>query len=137
MKPLWKGIYSKFTSSTSAAFYTDMRGQLYLTQTPQNTTTPYAVFDVISHTHDWDMDGRDWETCEVQFNIMDSQGASDIGKMFDDLNTMFDGQELSSTGYSTIFINRNWCQMVYHSGEVSGKHIWQYTVTFDVSMKQT
>ena len=105
MRPLWKAIHRQFSTSTSAAFYADMSGRLYLQQAPQNTSYPYSVFSIVSHNHEWQFNDR-IEDMLIQFNIFDDRNTSDIGKSYDDLNTMFDGVSLTTTDYSCVYMNR-------------------------------
>ena len=138
MRPVWKGIYSKFTASTSAAFYADMRGQMFLQQARQNTTFPYCVFSIVGHDRDW-MFNRDVEDMLIQFNIFDDRHSSDIGKAFDDLNTLYDGCQMTTTGYNFIHMNLDWSQMVKYEDEITQhtRPIWQYTVQYHMLIETT
>ena len=139
MRPVWKGIYGQFTASTSAAFYADMRGQMFLQQARQNTTFPYCVFSIVSDDHSWKFAGIDVEDMLVQFNIFDNRHSSDIGKHYDDLNTMYDGKNLTTTGYNFINMNLDWSNMVVYTEEITkpNRPIWQYTVQYNMMIQTT
>ena len=67
MKVLFESIWNHFAPpGTKPDIYTDLSGRLYLQEAPQNTSYPYAVYQLVSHTHEWFF-AEDLEEFTIQF----------------------------------------------------------------------
>jgi hypothetical protein len=139
MQALFKGIYAQFASTSTGgykAFYNDVNGQLYFTEAPSSATFPYAVYFLVGESHDWQFQ-TDYVDADIQFNLFSSsEEATQITNMYEDLKATFDDCVLTCTGYSHVYMIRNFAQLMKFPTEIPDKSIWQYSVEYNVYLKK-
>ena len=103
MQVLFQGIWNKFSGNTALkAAVTGM----YLTEAPQTAIMPYIVYHLISNVADWTYT-EDMENALIQFSIYDNNSSSvTILGIFEKLKTCYDWVALTVTGYSHIYMRR-------------------------------
>lgn len=104
------GIYSKFTSDTSAnSLYDLVDGRYYLSIAPQDVTEPYIVVKVVSQVPDWCFGLSTMETIRIQFSIYtsDIQDNTNVIAILDKLRDTYDWATLTISGYSFISMRRD------------------------------
>lgn len=132
MNELFKGIYSKYKSSTGAGtLYADLTGGLYNTEVPQDTSYPYAAFYLISNVPHWTFDAT-MENSMVQFSIFDDRsGVNNIGNLYQELIDLYDWTDLSSTGnYYHVFMKRE------SSNLLKNEDVFQYVVNYRIEYQK-
>ena len=133
MQVLFNSIYSKFTSSTTAgSLYALLGGRLHFTEAPQGSAYPYGVYHLISNVPSW-IFGATENTMEnylIQFNLFDDDsGSSGINTAYKALTTSYDWcPDLSTSGYSNIYMKREFSNLTKESE--SG--IWNYMIQYRV-----
>ena len=131
MNDLFKGIYSKYKSSTGAGtLYADLTGGLHNTEAPQNTNYPYAVFYLISNIPHWTFDAT-MENSIVQFSIFDDNSSvGNIGDIYKELTDLYDWVDLSSTGdHYSIYMKRE------TSSLQKDEDIWFYRIDYKIELQ--
>ena len=125
MNDLFKGIYSKYKSSTGAGtLYADLTGGLHNTEAPQNTNYPYAIFYLISNIPHWTFDAT-MENSIVQFSIFDDNSSvGNIGDIYKELTDLYDWTGLTVDNYSHVYLKRE------SSNLIKNEDIWQYVVDY-------
>ena len=140
MKALFKGIFRNFSSSSGAtrkAIYTDLGGKLYLGAAPPGTTFPYGTYHLISNSHEWQMQS-DYEDATIQIDLFVAAAkATTVMNYYDDLNTAFDNQPLTCTGYGFVQCNRTFGHLQKFDDVIPGKSVWQYSVEYDIYLKKS
>jgi len=131
MNELFKAVYKKFTDSTGAGtLYEALDGEMYNTQAPQDATRPYAVFFLISDVPHWTFDTT-MENALIQFNIYDENpSVVNIGNLYEKLTNLYDWAELSSTGYYSIYMKREFSNLEQFS------EIWQYACQYRIEFQK-
>ena len=125
MEDLFKGIYTKFTSSTGASsLYANLTGGLYNTKAPQDTDYPYAVFYLISDVPHWTFDTT-MENSLIQFTIYDSHSSvENICSLFEKLKTLYDWTSLTLSDNYPIYMKREFSDLS------QSEDIWTYIVQY-------
>lgn len=136
MTGLLTGIYTKFTALTGGnhnSFYTGLSGKMYLGFAPQDTTSPYAVYNLINDASDYQFIEQ-FEEVVIQFDIV-SQSASAVecNTLFGYLISLYDNCSLTVSGYSHIRMDRLYSSLNYYSEDGS----WVYTVQYRILIQKT
>ena len=132
MNELFKGIYTKYKSSTGAgSLYADLTGGLHNTAVPQGTAYPYAAFYLISNVPHWTFDAT-MENSIVQFSIFDDDSnVSDIGDLYKELTDLYDWTDLTLDNYSSVFLKRE------SSNLLKNEDVWQYVISYRTEIQKT
>ena len=129
MNALFTGIYSKFSNDT------DLSGAvtgLYLSEAPQNVAFPYAVYFMVSDTHDWQF-VEEFEEVLIQFNIFsESASIAEAGTILGYLKTLYDDCALTVSGYDHIYMQR---EFIYSYRDADAM-TWAYSVQYRVYLKK-
>lgn len=97
-----KGIKTKYTGSELASVLT---GGLWDMQAPEGTVFPYATVQIISNMN-YPVFTNNMEFFRIHFNIVSdnmNKDATNVGinALESALRTLFDGEQLSGTGWTT------------------------------------
>jgi len=132
MKTLFTGIYNLFApGGAKPAFYTSLTGKMYLTEAPQNTAYPYAIYHLIANDYDFTFQD-DLEEFIIQFSIYDDKmSASNITDYFENLKTLYDWASPVVTGYSTTWMIREFAELLRLDD------VWQYVIQYRVLLHKT
>jgi hypothetical protein len=132
MKVLFESLYTLFApAGAKPALHTALAGQMYLTEAPQNTSYPYAVYNMIANDYDW-MFTEDLEEFLIQFSIFDDKAsATNVTGYFDDLKTLYDWAVPVVTGYQSVWMIREFAELLRIDD------IWHYIVQYRVLLKKT
>lgn len=134
MNALFAGIYSKFTTNNTHAFYTSIGGRLYHKKAPQSAAFPYCVFSMSAHDHDWDF-SNDIELISIQFNIFSqNNSASEAGTILSNLYSLFDNCALTASGYTHVYMQRNFTAENNYLDEVPP--VFGYSVEYEVMLRK-
>jgi len=127
MQVLFTGLYSKF--SNNAALKAVVSG-MYLTEAIQGAEYPYIVYHLISNIADWTYT-EDMENSLIQFSIFDNHNSSTtILDIFEKLKTCYDWTTLTVTGYSSIYIKREFNILTRENG------IWKMDVQYRIEVQK-
>ena len=135
MQALFDSIYSKFTGSTGAgSLYALLGGRLQFSEAEQGQTYPYGVYHLISNAPSY-IFGSDASTMEnylIQFNLFDdNSSATDINAAYKALAALYDWCDLSTTGYSNIYMKREFSNLTH---EAESK-VWNYMIQYRVEIQ--
>lgn len=127
MQVLFNSIYSKFTGSTgTGTLFEDLGGRLHFAEAPQGQTYPYGVYHLISSVPSWTFDA-DMESYLIQFNLFDDDSSStDINTAFASLTDLYDWCDLSTSGYSHIYMKREFSNLTHESES----KVWNYMIQY-------
>lgn len=134
MKVLLKGIVDEYEGN--AALVTALPGGLYLNERPQFANVrddlyPYAVFFIVSERPVYTFT-EIAENALIQFNIWDnSESVTTVADAFSALIACFDLCTLSVTGYSSIYMVREFNELF------KVDDVWQYSVTYRLEIQKT
>jgi len=107
MEALLTGLYNLYANNSTLT--AAIPGGLFVGEAPQDTSSyPYGVMFVVSNTPGWTFT-EDIEDYLIQFNIFDEVGEMDnstILDVFDKLTTVYDWCKPTVSGYSRVFIKR-------------------------------
>lgn len=132
MKPLFTGIFTKFTALPANSFYTALSGRLYSRWAPQNTAFPYAVVDIVSGIGDWNFT-NDFDDIDLQISLFSrSTSETEIGNLLTYLRALYDDTALTVTGYTHLFMQYN----QYWSLANPDEKIRQYTVQYNILLQK-
>ena len=134
MQVLFESIYSKFTGSTGAGtLFEDLEGRMHFAEAPQGQTYPYGVFHEISNVPSWTFDA-DMENYLIQFNLFDdaSSGSARINTAFTSLTDLYDWCDLSVSGYSHIYMKREFSNLTRESED----KIWNYVIQYRIETEK-
>jgi len=127
MECLFKGIWNKYNSN--AALKAVVSG-MYFTEAPQGTAYPYATYHLISDVADWTYT-EDMENSLIQFSIFDDHNSSTtILDIFEKLKTCYDWVSLSMTGYSSIYVKREFNVLTRENS------IWKMDVQYRIEVQK-
>ncbi len=99
MKNLLTGIMTKTSGS---AFSTDVGGRIYFEQAPDGATFPYCVFSIVSGNPE-DTFTEKVTDVVIQFSLYStSPGVTEIGTMYDDLQSLFNDAVFSVTSNTLL-----------------------------------
>lgn len=129
MQVLFEGIYDEFTGSTgSGSLHDELGGRLHFTEAPQGQVYPYGVYHLISNVPSWTFDA-DFEEYLIQFNIFSKKNsATDINTVYLALTTLYDWCILDVTGYTNVYMKREFDNLTREAE--SG--IWNYMIQYRV-----
>jgi len=133
MKALLDGIYTLFTAApggTYNTFYVAVGGRMYLARAKQGETIPYVTYHLITDTNDWNF-SHDFETALIQFNIFHTSSTS-AGTILGYLETLYDDCTLSVTGWTNVFMQREFTQLIRFDEE----NLWMYVVQYRVLLQK-
>ena len=132
MKALFTGIYSLFApAGAKPTIWTNLSGQFYLTQAPQNTDYPYAVYHLIANDYDWMFAAKDFEEFLIQITIFDDKAsASNIGTYFENMKSLYDWATPTVTGYTAVWMVREFAELL------KPDNIWQYVIQYRVLLEK-
>jgi hypothetical protein len=103
MNNILTAIYSKFSGS---ALSSAVGGRIYLDRAPDGCQFPYVVYSIISAVPD-DNFKTDMDNIYIQFSLFsDSEGATEITTMYNNLKTLFDNAVLTITGSTNVMTSR-------------------------------
>jgi hypothetical protein len=125
MKDILKAIYDKF--SVANDFKTAIASQFYLNNAPQSISKPYAVFQLITNTTDYNFTST-FDEAEIQIDIIDDNTSSDIMGIADKCMTLFDDCELTVAGHQFLKMEREWNSLSEDPEEEIQRYTIQYTV---------
>jgi len=127
MQVLFQGIWNKFNGN--AALKAAVTG-MYLTEAPQTAVMPYIVYHLISNVADWTYT-EDMENSLIQFSIYDNNSSSvNILSIFEKLKTCYDWVVLTVTGYSSIYVKREFNILTRENS------IWKMDVQFRTEIQR-
>ena len=94
------------TKCTGSALSTAVGGRIFLDEAPEGSEFPYVVFSIISGTPQDTFSEKIEETL-IQFSLYSiSSGAAEITAMYAALKTLLDGQLLTITDNTCIWVMR-------------------------------
>lgn len=124
MQVLFESIYEKFTDSTGES-------PLYFSEAPQGQTYPYCVYHLISDVPSWTFDA-DMENYLIQFNLYSEKNSStEINTAFTELTTLYDWCDLDTSGYSNIYMKREFSNLTRESDT------WNYVVQYRIEVQKS
>ena len=131
MKALFEGIYNLFAPvGAKPTIYTNLSGKLYLTEAPQNTSFPYAIYHLVSNDYDFQF-REDFEEFLIQFTIFDDNASAvNIGTYFENLKTLYDWSSPTVTGYTVISVTREIAELLRFDD------VWQYVVQYHILLEK-
>ena len=131
MKVLFEGLYDLFApTGAKPTIYTNLSGKLYLTEAPQNTAFPYAIYHLVTNDYDFQFD-EDFEEFLIQFTIFDdSVSAVNIATYFENLKTLYDWSSPTVTGYTVISVVREIAELLRYDD------VWQYVVQYRILLEK-
>lgn len=125
MQALFTSIYSKYNGDTTG-LKAAING-MHLTEAPQGQTYPYGVYHLISDVPSW-IFGTDENTMEnyiIQFNLYSENSSStEVNTAFSALTALYDWCDLSTSGYSNIYMKREMSLLTRESD------IWNYMISY-------
>ena len=134
MNSLFTAIYDHFKAIPYSGLYANIGGRLYLNVSPQGATFPHCVYFIVS-----DYDALDYsdetEEISIQFNIFsEKNSAAEAGNLLEDLKSMFDGCDISVSGWHVLNFQRNF---VIPNNDFSQKpFVHGYSVEYDVLLEK-
>ena len=129
MDALFQAIFTKVSNDVDHS--ASLTGGLHLTEAPQDTDYPYAVFSMPSNVPNWTF-SENMENCLIQFNIYSDQASSEpISDIYDDLKACFDWCTLTVVGYHHIYMKREFGQLLRVDA------VWQYSVRYRVELQES
>ena len=124
MQVLFTGIYSKYNADTTGLKLA-ITG-LYLTEAIQGAVYPYGVYHLISDVPSWTFDS-DMEDYIIQFNLYSENSSSTaVNTAFTALTTLFDWCDLSTSGYTPIYMKRELSLLTRESD------VWNYMLQYRI-----
>ena len=132
MKPLFDAIYDKLAGSDLATNHIGTR--MYLSQAPQRATFPYVTYELITGTTDWTFCAdMEFEDMVIQFNLFSDNlsSAVEVTGMFTDLTALYDWCNLSVTGYTYLYMRREF----FHLVRDVENGVWQYIAQYAVMLE--
>lgn len=128
-----KAYVDATVESSHNAFYTSIGGRFYYKQAPQQATFPYCV-----HWYPNDayrpMFVEEYENFIVQFDLYDQDtDASTILTAGDNLKTLFDDATPTITGYSVIYMIRDFAIPPDWDSEAG---VWQYIFQYGLMIEK-
>ena len=129
MKVLFQGIYAIFDADI--AMEAALTGGLHNTVAPPDTEMPYAVFFLVDRIPQDTLNETMREPI-VQFNIFSDDDTSDeVSDLADQMEALYDGAELTVTGYTAHFMRIINALMPPSDVE----RIFQYTLQFQILLQ--
>jgi len=145
MKSLFQAIMTRFNALSGAdpnqvhnAFYTALSGRLYNSVAPQGKAqlpsgAPYCVFLMVSGVPEGTFTEIQ-ENVLIQFSLFDSESsAGTVCDNYEKLTELFDDCELSVSGYTHIFMQRESQQLIR---EEEDPGIWHYMVEYRILIEK-
>jgi len=139
LKSLLTALYSRFTATSGSpathnSLYTALSGHLYNTVAPQKATLPYGVFLLVSGVPEWTFT-ENMENCLIQFSLFDdSTSASNICDAYDALTALYDDCQLTISGYSHLYMQRQSQQLIR---EEEDPGTWHYIIEYRIMMEKS
>ncbi len=126
------GITTKFNATGAGSKWS---GELYFNHAPQGTTGSYGVFNNITSSKEEFMGAATSGVTTVTFDFMlitdiDTDG-DEITDMIDQLNTMYQWQDLTITGFTHIKTQRISIGPTIFEDD----KIWSVVVTYEISVQ--
>lgn len=135
MRVIDAALITKFSTKVDNAYvalYTDVSGRMYNTWAPQGTVFPYIIFQDITGTPDVNFTHKHEEYL-YQFSLFSAESSvSEIGKMYEDLDSLFDGCTLSISGWTFTFMHKE----LARGAERGEDKIWFGTVDFRIHIEK-
>jgi len=126
-KDVLTAVYSRFTTTSTGAhvpLYTSLGGRMYLSVAPQNAPLPYTVYELTDDRQDWQF-GRNYRRITIAFDQYSSvRSTTEITALMHQLDTLYDGRPLTSTGFTRVSFNREFSHLSQLVDEVSNTPIW-------------
>lgn len=136
MTGLLTALYTKFTALTGGlhnSFYNGLSGRMYLGFAPQSSTFPYAVYNLVTDTHDYQF-VEQFEEVVIQFDIASqSSSAAECNTLFGYLISLYDNCSLTISGYYHIKMDRLYSSLTYYSEDET----WVYTIQYRVMIQKS
>ena len=132
MKTLFTGLYNLFApAGTKPDIWTNLSGKLYLTEAPQETTYPYATYNLIANDYDWMFDPSDFEEFLIQFSIFDDNSSADnITTYYENLKTLYDWSLPVITGYNVVHFIREFAELLRLDD------VWHYVIQYRILVEK-
>ncbi len=123
-----KAFFTAFrTYSVSTQFYTDVGGQLYTDEAPQNTDYPYAVWTFPYGFPEYDLVAKKSEGVTAQLDIY-ADNTSEILSLFDEADNSFNNCSFTVAGYSLTRFRRVSQRLIKEDG------ISRYIIEFSIEI---
>ncbi len=134
MEVLFKAITTlyKGDSAPAVTLRASLTNGLHFYVAPQGTNMPYAVYFLVSTVPERNFVER-FENSLLQFNIFSSRGlstnsADEIVGIYDDLISLFDEALLTITGYTSLYMLREFSELLYPDDD----EIYMYSTTYRI-----
>lgn len=135
MRAVDAAIKTKFTTKVGdsyPALYTDVNGRMYNTWAPQQTVYPYILYQDITGTPDINFTHNHRELL-YQFSLFSAEASiSEIGKMEEDLLSLFEGCTLSVTDWTFTFMQEEQTR----GPDRDEDKIWMVTTDFRIHIEK-
>lgn len=125
MKDLIKGIYDRFLVAND--FKTAVSSRFYLNSAPQAATMPYAVFQLINNTTDYNFTST-FDLADIQIDIIDDNYSSDILDTAKKCMAHFDDCTLTVSGYQFLNMQREFNFMIEDPESELQRYVIQYSI---------
>jgi len=125
MKDVLKAIYDQAVAEDN--FMDALSDQFYLNSAPQSIDKPYAVFQLITNSADYNFSST-FDVSEIQIDIIDVNSSSNILTLADKCMTDFDDCTLTVAGYQFLRMERDWNSLT----EDPTEEIQRYTVQYSI-----
>lgn len=126
------GLYNKLNSTNDLK--TALSSRFYFGNAPQNTTSPYLVYHLITDQPDWDFGNSLYEEYTIQFDIVSkSSSPSELTTLIGYLESLMDNTSFTITGYSTIKTFREMSTIDYSYEDLS----WYSQHRYRILVKKT
>jgi len=134
MKAVLDAIYLEFApAGAKPNFYDDMSGRLRLHEARQNETFPYCVYALIGVGNDQFFGQQYHESLTIQFNIFDQDSSAvSVNNYYENLKTLYDDCDLTVSGWTHLWMERNWGYLLRDEQE----NVWQYAVQYRVLIEK-
>lgn len=135
MNSLFRGIYDRFSATTTTGFYNDVSGRMYHNVAPQESAFPYCVYFSVDDIDDLDFTDEH-EDFTIQFNIFSqNNSALETGNLLESLKTMFDNCNLTVTGWNHLQFQRDNVTPNNDFGQVPP--VQGYSISYDVLLERS
>lgn len=129
MQALLTGIYARYDAAND--FKTACTGGLHFESAPQNTTVPYATYQLITGRPEYWFGGNH-EIALIQFDIY-AQTNAVRQDLYAKLTARFDDCRPTVTGYTSIIMERVGQQSVREGDQ---NNIFRYIVEYSVRIEK-
>jgi len=134
MNEVLTAIYNRVVAEPHNNFYNAISGRYYSYEAPQNSTFPYAVAHTLPETYaDWTFQAdQQFDEILIQFDLYsDTRSASEVGTVYNHLKALFDWCSLTISGYTHLFMKREFAVRE----RLPEEGVWRYTVQYRVMVE--